>query len=104
MASSRETVGYPAKNSSSVCPRSSESNESWSGTRVPRNTGVPPKILGFLTITLSIQSPCSCLKEYITALIRRFERTHTRPLGYVQQTEPNLDSSWSSLGREPDVM
>src|SRR6516164_5128823 len=54
MANSRETVGYPARNSSRVCPRSSESNKSWSGTRVPRNTGVPPKILGFLTTTLSI--------------------------------------------------
>src|SRR5215831_18666737 len=51
---SRETVGYPSRNSSRVCPLSSESNKSCSGTRVPRNTAVPPRIFGFFTMTLSI--------------------------------------------------
>src|SRR5229473_1216883 len=50
-ADSRETVGNPSRKSSSVSPPSRQSKSVWMGTRVPRNTGVPPRMSGFLMMT-----------------------------------------------------
>src|SRR5262245_65318771 len=46
MTCSRETVGNPSRNSSIDCPPSKYSMSVCTGTRVPLNTGVPPKISG----------------------------------------------------------
>ncbi|SLM49428.1 protein of unknown function [Nitrospira japonica] len=43
---SRVTVGNPSRKSSMVCPPSKYSMRVWTGTRVSRNTGVPPRISG----------------------------------------------------------
>jgi hypothetical protein len=46
MICSRETVGNPSRNSSIDCPPSKYSMSVCTGTLVPLNTGVPPKMSG----------------------------------------------------------
>jgi len=62
------TVGNPSRNSSSVSPPSSESNSAWRGTRVPRKTGVPPRMSGSLTITSLVDAITTV---YLTSLCSR---------------------------------
>src|SRR5215469_4980879 len=53
-ASSRLTLGYCSRNWSSVSPPSRYSMRTLKGTRVPRNTGSPPRMLGSLAMTFAM--------------------------------------------------
>lgn len=100
MTCSLDTVGNPSRKSLMDSPASRYSMSVWTGTLVPRNTGVPPMISGLETTTevliLTFSRPkwaflvTAVLSSAVTALTSRLTRALHPTAGHTASSDGDM--------------